>query len=252
MDAIDPRSELLFAIADDELLLGHSDLRWTGVAPTVEEDVAFSSIAQDEIAHALALHELLGSSLGRNPNVVAFDRQPEQFRHSRLLEQPSGDFAFTIARRFVYQLADRARIALLAESAWLPLSELSRKIAVEETLHFDHAWLWLERLSARNPGRNRMRAALQSVLPLADGILAAFPGVDQLMADGILPQSWNELYPEWRRQLLEHLAQIEFADLWDLVPGTARLDRASAPSVQFLGIYRDIREVRTSLPGARW
>ena len=48
--------EQLLAIADDELVLGWRDSEWTGIAPMLEEDVAFSSIAQNEIGHARALY----------------------------------------------------------------------------------------------------------------------------------------------------------------------------------------------------
>ena len=40
------QEQQLLAIADDELVLGWRDSEWTGIAPVLEEDVAFSSIAQ--------------------------------------------------------------------------------------------------------------------------------------------------------------------------------------------------------------
>src|SRR4028119_1400851 len=46
---------MVTAFGDDELILGHRHSEWTGFAPHIEEDVAFSSIAQDEIGHAAAL-----------------------------------------------------------------------------------------------------------------------------------------------------------------------------------------------------
>ena len=55
------------AIADDELILGWRDSEWTGIAPFLEEDVAFSSIAQNEIGHARALYELAAAELGTTP-----------------------------------------------------------------------------------------------------------------------------------------------------------------------------------------
>ena len=54
------RAQLLLSVADDELILGWRDSEWTGIAPFLEEDVAFSSIAQNEIGHARALYELVG------------------------------------------------------------------------------------------------------------------------------------------------------------------------------------------------
>ena len=52
------RTDLLLSLADDELILGWRNSEWTGIAPFLEEDVAFSSIAQNEIGHARALYEL--------------------------------------------------------------------------------------------------------------------------------------------------------------------------------------------------
>lgn len=46
-------SARLLALADDELILGHRNSEWTGHAPILEEDIAFSNIAQDEMGHAL-------------------------------------------------------------------------------------------------------------------------------------------------------------------------------------------------------
>ena len=36
---------LLLAMADDEFVLGFWDSEWTGIAPVLEEDVAFASLA---------------------------------------------------------------------------------------------------------------------------------------------------------------------------------------------------------------
>src|SRR5205085_14163 len=78
MDVVDddPRLTLLFALADDELILGHRHAEWTGWAPHIEEDLAFSSIAQDEMAHARLLYELAGAATGRDVDGLALGREP--------------------------------------------------------------------------------------------------------------------------------------------------------------------------------
>ena len=40
------RAQRLIELADDELILGWRDSEWTGIAPVLEEDVAFSSIVR--------------------------------------------------------------------------------------------------------------------------------------------------------------------------------------------------------------
>ena len=77
----------LLEIADDELILGWRDSEWTGIAPFLEEDVAFSSIAQNEIGHARALYELVARERGATADELAFDRSPDEYRCSALVER---------------------------------------------------------------------------------------------------------------------------------------------------------------------
>src|SRR5215831_6622319 len=79
-------AELLLTLADDEFVLGFWDSEWTGIAPMLEEDVAFSSLAQDEIGHARVYYELLAALTGDTADRIAFGRQPEEYRHARLLD----------------------------------------------------------------------------------------------------------------------------------------------------------------------
>src|SRR6187455_1748252 len=65
------RVGLLLQLADDELILGWRNSEWTGIAPFLEEDVAFSSIAQNEIGHARALYELVARELGTDADARA-------------------------------------------------------------------------------------------------------------------------------------------------------------------------------------
>ena len=58
---------LLRSMADDEFVIGFSDSEWTGIAPLLEEDVAMSSLAQDELGHAAALYGLLAELTGTRP-----------------------------------------------------------------------------------------------------------------------------------------------------------------------------------------
>ena len=82
--------------------LGWRNSEWTGIAPFLEEDVAFSSIAQNEIGHARALYQLVAEELGDRRRDT-FDRKPEEYRCSQLVEAPPrSDWAKTIARHYLY------------------------------------------------------------------------------------------------------------------------------------------------------
>src|SRR5437870_11901944 len=86
----DPRIALLLALADDEMIIGHRHSQWTGWAPHIEEDLAFSSIAQDEMAHARLLYQLAGPLLGRDEDALALGRAPEVYRNAVLCARREG------------------------------------------------------------------------------------------------------------------------------------------------------------------
>ncbi len=134
-------------MADDEFVIGFWDSEWTGIAPMLEEDVATSSIAQDEIGHAKALYELLASVTGDDADRIAYGRDADAFRHAALLNHARGDWAFSVARRYLYETADAVRLAALARSADESLAALAAKMRREETYHLLHVDAWLRRLS---------------------------------------------------------------------------------------------------------
>ena len=143
--------ELLLQLADDELVVGWRDSEWTGIAPFLEEDVALSSIAQNEIGHARAIYELLAE----DADELAFDREPEEYVCAPLVElRLVPDWARTIARRVLYEAADELRLEQLKASSDPDVAGLAAKIDREEAYHRMHAQMWADRLRAnRATGR---------------------------------------------------------------------------------------------------
>src|ERR671935_466008 len=152
----------LLEIADDELLLGWRDSEWTGIAPFLEEDVAFSSIAQNEIGHARALYELVARERGTTADELAFDRSPDEYHCSPLVELRLLDWEKTIARHYLYEEADAKRLEQLKLSDDPEIAGLAAKIDREETYHRMHAQMWFDRLAAEP----RFTAALDELRPL--------------------------------------------------------------------------------------
>jgi ring-1,2-phenylacetyl-CoA epoxidase subunit PaaC len=154
----------LLEIADDELILGWRDSEWTGIAPFLEEDVAFSSIAQNEIGHARALYELIARERGTSADELAFDRSPAEYRCSALVERRFLDWEKTIARHYLYEEADAERLERLKQSADVEIAGLATKIDREEAYHRMHAQMWFDRLK----DEPRFTTALDELKPLLD------------------------------------------------------------------------------------
>jgi ring-1,2-phenylacetyl-CoA epoxidase subunit PaaC len=166
---MNPSVNLLLELADDELILGWRNSEWTGIAPFLEEDVAFSSIAQTEIGHARAWYELAAKELDTDADSLAFDREPGEYRSAPFVElRLVPDWARTIARHWLYETADAVRIEALKGSDDSRVSSLAEKIDREEAYHRMHAQMWADRLR----DEPRFSEAVEELWPYSLGILA--------------------------------------------------------------------------------
>ena len=126
--------------------------------------MAFSSIAQNEIGHARALYELVARERGATADELAFDRSPDEYRCSALVERRFLDWEKTIARHYLYELADEGRLQELKASDDPDIAGLAAKIDREEAYHRIHAQMWFDRLK----NEPRFTAALDELRPLLD------------------------------------------------------------------------------------
>ena len=209
--------EAVLAFADDELVLGWRDSEWTGIAPTLEEDVAFSSIAQNEIGHARALYELAAVELDSDADALAFDRTPDEYRCAPFVELRLLDWAHTIARRYLYEEADRVRLDALRASDDTELAGLAAKIDREEVYHRMHAEMWAARLR----DEPRFRDAVNELWPYALGVLE----------------------PEQRAELARRVGLS--------VESTQAVERGEH-TPELAELWNEMTEVRRSVPGANW
>ena len=213
------RAQLLIELADDELILGWRNSEWTGIAPFLEEDVAFSSIAQGEIGHARALYELAAGELGTDADSLAFDRSPTEYRCAPLVElRLVHDWAGTIARHWLYETADALRVAALMQSDWPELAGLAAKMDREEAYHRMHAQMWADRLRS-SAERGRFETAVEELWPAALGLVEG--------------EQQNRLCELVGREPVEAIERDAHTD--ELAP-----------------LWEEMTMVRRSVPGATW
>jgi ring-1,2-phenylacetyl-CoA epoxidase subunit PaaC len=248
----DALAELLLTMADDEFVIGFRDSEWTGIAPMLEEDVAFSSIAQDEIGHARLLYEMRGALTGEDPDKVAFGREPHEYVHARLLDHPRNGWAFTNVRRWLYDSADAARLAALADSKFAPLAQVVAKIRREERYHLMHLDTWLERLGT-TPGkpRGKVLSALKQLLPDAQSVFAPLTGERMLVEAGILAAPLNDIAARWRAEASARLCALELRPIADASPPADGRDHAT-PHESFVWLWNEFTAVSRLEEGATW
>jgi ring-1,2-phenylacetyl-CoA epoxidase subunit PaaC len=240
-------AELLLTVADDEFVIGFWDSEWTGIAPMLEEDVATSSIAQDEIGHARALYELLAELTDDDADRIAYGREADAFRHAALLNHARGDWALSVARRYLYETADAVRLTALARSSYEPLALLAGKMRREETYHLLHADAWLRRL-AEGAGRRRLVQSIVRLWPDAQQLFAPLAGEETLVRDGLLPQPMAAMHRTWQGNVLPVL-DLVVGQLPDAAPST---DGRTRRTQDFAWLHGEMTSVVRSQEAATW
>ena len=250
---------LLTAMADDELVLGHRNAEWTGHAPILEEDIAFSNLAQDELGHALVWYTQLQELTGRTPDAAAFERPWNEFTCCRLVAQPNGDFAYTVVRQYLFDEAEQVRLAALRTSTHLPFRDIAAKLLREESYHLTHSKGLLTRLGDATPESHaRMQAAVDAAFPRALEIFEELPGEQLLVDAGVFPgnaallHAWlDRVVPVLRAASLHPPVRGEGAAAavtCAAEPG----GRAGRGHEHLMALVADLQSVYRTVPGGAW
>ncbi|MBO6514931.1 MAG: phenylacetate-CoA oxygenase subunit PaaC [Bacteroidia bacterium] len=205
---IDAAKDLLYKMADDLLILGHRNSEWTGFGPILEEDIAFSSMAQDKLGQSEHLYNLLHELGEADADTVAFTRNSNQFHSCHLVELPIGEYDFSLIRHLLFDMADLIRFEMLTSSSYENLSLIARKFKGEIKYHVMHAHTWVKQLAHGNEeSKARMQSALNETWPLALGIFEEGDHEDTLIEANIfagekaLQEAWlaqvTPLLEEW-------------------------------------------------------
>ena len=140
--------EILLRLADDRLIHGHRLSEWAGHGPELEEDLALANVALDMIGHAASLYKYAAEIEGKeDEDYYAYFRDDTHFKNIAMMELPIGDFAFTIARQFLfsaysYLLYSRLKDTIEDEQ----FNGMIQKHLKEIRYHLRHSREWVLRL----------------------------------------------------------------------------------------------------------
>lgn len=240
----DGTRDFLLAFADDEHLIGQQHSEWIGIAPFLEEDLAFCSIAQDELGHAAMLYEIVagdGNPHGvdnRDLDALAFDRSPNQWRSATLVEIPSNDWAHALVRHWLYDTAEQFRWSLVADSKLTPLAEVAARAEKEELFHRRHANGLLDLLFESPDANDRLQEALTDLLPFAVALFEPVAGEVQAIEAGVTSAPFDSCLPEWT-EMVRTRFRLDDTSLPNPIQPTSRLRRSKA----FAPLITRMREV---------
>lgn len=241
--------EFLLARADDEMILAHRNSEWTGHGPILEEDIAFSNIAQDEMGHATLWYGLRQALCGETPDQLVFFRDAPAFRNVQMVELPNGDWAFSMLRQYLFDAAEMAELPMLMESSYQPIADAAAKIRQEEIYHLRHTSNWVKRLGLGTAESNtRMQAALDTLWPYAQQLFMPLPHEDALQEASVIADP-VAVHERWRNAVVAHLTE---ADLHVPEGATPIADSRADHTEHLAALLSEMQVVARLHPEAEW
>jgi ring-1,2-phenylacetyl-CoA epoxidase subunit PaaC len=240
--------EWVLAFADDEHMIGSRHAAWIGLGPFLEEDLAFCSIAQDELGHAIALYEFLTDDVDH----FALLRPSSEYRSCWLAELPCDQWDLALVRHWLYDRAEQLRWQSLATSSVAGLAALAARAEREETFHRDHAELFLRRLAEGDDvGRAKITVAIDGLLGIATGIWDPVDGEIEAISDGVVASTSAALAIEWKAAVLADIERWGLDVIW---PEATKLEQAArtARSSHFETFHASLQEVMIIDQSATW
>ena len=199
--------ECAFRVGDDALIAAQRLAEWSARGPEMEEDIALSNIALDQLGVARLMLTYAGEleGTGRDEDDLAYLRGDGEFRNCLLVELPNagpaaspgapGDFGVSMAKLLFLSAYQKLLYDGLAFSADERLGAIAAKARKESAYHLDHASQWTVRLGdGTSHSHARMQSAVDDVWPYTHELFAADEVTHRLSHAGIVP---TDLRPQW-------------------------------------------------------
>ncbi|MEQ8443129.1 MAG: 1,2-phenylacetyl-CoA epoxidase subunit PaaC [Alphaproteobacteria bacterium] len=244
--------DYILRLADSAMILGHRLSEWCGHGPVLEEDIALSNIALDQIGLARLLYTHAGAveGSGRTEDDFAFKRDVMEWRNVLLAEQPNGDFADTIARQFLIDCFNVELLSALSNSADAELAAIAAKSLKEVTYHRRHSGEWVIRLGdGTDESHRRMQAALERQWIFTDELFE-MDDLDRAMIAAGVGADLSALRPAWDAMVNRVLDE---ATLTRPSADFPRSGGRTGNHSEFLGyILADLQFMQRAYPDMEW
>ena len=238
--------EYLLAFADDEHLMGQQHTEWIGIAPFLEEDMAFASIGQDELGHASMLYALILED-SSEIDAFIFNRKPEEWRSCQLVESNHRNWEEALIRHWCYDMAEDLRWELFRESSLPELVLISERALKEEKYHRQHADALVENLLTVPASQSRLMKALEEIVPEVVELFSSIPGETEAISSGLVSGKYCDVFSTWRSRVENRFGALD-SKLFTTSDHQSRTKRHS----DFGPLYGRIREVFLLDPKAVW
>jgi ring-1,2-phenylacetyl-CoA epoxidase subunit PaaC len=247
--------EYLLRLGDDRLVLGHRLSEWCGHGPILEEDIALSNVALDLLGQATMFLRLAGlvEGKGRDEDALAYLREVVDFRNCQLAELPKGDFAYTVARQFLFDVYAVVMLDALSKSSNGELAAIAAKALKEAKYHVRHSGEWMLKLGdGTEESHRRVQHALDDLWRFTGELFAA-DAIDRAMQTAGVAPDLAALRLTWDGLVRDVLERATLTVPHDVPRAANARGGRSGAHTEFLGhMLAEMQIIARSHPGASW
>ncbi len=258
-------------MADDALLLGHRNSEWTGHGPNLEQDIAISNIALDQIGQARNFYQYAATQFNENRTTyeslihspafkqvtsnideddLAYLRDANEFRNHLLVELNKGDWAFTITRQFFISLYQQLLYSDLQKSADKQLAAIAEKSLKEVNYHVRWSGEWVIRLGdGTAESHRRMLSAIDQLWPYTGELFIPADFQEKAVQAGSLvnPGNYRESWVAKIRAAFDQAGLVVPESGWTQKGGKQGIH------TEHLGyLLAELQYLQRSYPGSSW
>jgi len=138
----------ILGIADNCLILGQRLGELCGHGPSLETDIACTNISLDLFGQVRNYYQYAArvQGEGKSEDDVAMLRPEREYVNILLVEQPNTDFAYTMARQFLFDEYHNLFLGKLQQSKDETLAAIATKSIKEVSYHLRFSSDWIKRL----------------------------------------------------------------------------------------------------------
>ncbi len=244
--------DYLLSQADTQLVLGHRLSEWAGHGPMLEEDIALSNLGLDLLGQARSLYTHAGAleGKGRCEDQLAYFRDATSYRNLLLVEQPNGDFAFTMMRHFFFSVFYHGYWRASCRSVDASLAAIADKAVKELAYHQRHSSEWIIRLGdGTEESHSRAQRALNTLWSFT-GELFEVSDTDQCLIDAGIAVDPTQFKQAWESVIHDVLDEATL----QLPPSTwLRTGGRQGQHTEHLGyLLAEMQHLQRTYPGVTW
>ena len=245
--------EYILKLADDSFIMGHRLSEWCGKGPYLEEDIALTNIALDELGQANHLYEYASrlNKEKKSADDLAFLRYEPQYLNAFWTELQNEDYAHTILKVYIFSVYQKLLYEALANSSDEDLSAVGKKALKDVRYHYTHSSSWMKIfVQGTEESLSRIQKAVEDYWEYTQSLFEKVKGEDDLIALNVAPN------PEVLKEAFREVIQKDFTEFGIEIPAEDHFmqprSRTGYHTEYFGYILCELQYLQRAYPGCEW